>query len=217
MSLRLFDYWRSSASYRVRIALALKGVAYESIAVNLLPGHEEQLRPRYLARNPQGRVPALDTDQGVVGQSLAIIAWLDEIYPEPRLLPADPWTRAKVRSFAFSIACDIHPLNNTGTQRELKTRFGADAQALTTWGQHWIRGGLATLEAMLAREPVHSYAFGDQPGLADICLIPQLANARRIDVNPDDYPRLAAVDRVARAHPAFIAAAPENHPHAPKG
>ena len=216
MSLRLFDYWRSSASYRVRIALALKGVAYDSVTLNLLPGHEDQRRPEYLVRNPQGRVPALDGDEGVLGQSLAIIAWLDETHPDPPLLPADAWTRAKARSFALSIACDIHPLNNTGTQRRLREQFGADAASLTAWGQHWIRNGLSALEAMLANEPVTRYAFGDAPSLADICLIPQLANARRVDVDPQDYPRLAAIDRAARAHPAFVAAAPESHPHAPK-
>jgi maleylpyruvate isomerase len=216
MTLRLFDYWRSSASYRVRIALALKGVAFDSVTVNLLPGHEEQLRPEYLARNPQGRVPALDCDRGLLGQSLAIIAWLDETHPDPPLLPADPWARAKVRSFAFSIACDIHPLNNTGTMRQLKAQFGADAEALAVWTRHWINNGLAVLETMLAHEPGRPFAFGDQPSLADVCLIPQLANARRAGLDTQSWPRLAAIDAVARAHPAFVAAAPENHPHAPK-
>jgi len=216
MGLRLYDYWRSSAAYRVRIALALKGVAYDSVPVNIFPGHDEQLLPEYLERNPQGRVPVLETDQGLLTQSLAIIVWIDDAYPGPALMPVDPWLRAKARAFGLAIACDIHPMNNLGVQRQLKAQFGADAEAVAAWGRHWIGGGLDALEASLAKEPVHPFAFGETPSVADICLVPQLANARRAGLEVETWPRLAAVDRVARAHPAFFAAAPENHPHAPK-
>jgi len=137
-------------------------------------------------------------------------------WPGPALMPVDPWLRAKARAFGLAIACDIHPMNNLGVQRQLKAQFGADAEALAAWGKHWIGGGLNALEASLAKEPVHPFAFGETPSVADICLVPQLANARRAGLEVETWPRLAAVDRVARAHPAFFAAAPENHPHAPK-
>jgi maleylpyruvate isomerase len=210
----LFDYWRSSAAYRVRIGLNLKGVGYDSRAINLLPGRDEQLSAGYLALNPQGRVPMIKTPRGSLVQSMAILEWLDETHPDPAFLPADPWDRAQVRSFAMSIACDIHPLNNLATQKQIRAQWGDDAAGLKAWGEHWVGRGCALLEGQLAGLPERRFAFGDQPSLADICLVPQLYNARRMELDLAPYPRLVAVDAAARAHPAF-AAAPELQPDAP--
>jgi maleylpyruvate isomerase len=212
----LFDYWRSSAAYRVRIALNLKGVHYESRAINLLPGADQQLSAEYLLINPQGRVPMLSTARGEVVQSMAILEWLDETYPDPPLLPADAWERAEARAFAFTIACDVHPLNNLSTQRQIRAQWGNDPAGLSEWGQFWVRRGLEVLEASLANRPRSRYAFGDKPSLADICLIPQLYNARRLELDLSGFPHLTRIDEAARAHPAFAAAAPERQPDAPK-
>jgi maleylacetoacetate isomerase len=214
--LLLFDYWRSSAAYRVRIALNLKDVRYESRAINLLPGQDEQLSAEYLLLNPQGRVPMISTAQGEVVQSMAILEWLDETYPAPPLLPADPWTRAEVRAFAMTVACDVHPLNNLSTQRQIRAQWGDDAEALHDWGQFWVRRGCEVLEAQLADRPAHRYAFGDRPSLAALCLVPQLYNARRMELDLSGFPHLNRIDQAARAHPAFAAAAPERQPDAPK-
>ena len=214
--LLLFDYWRSSAAYRVRIALNLKDVRYESQAVNLLPGQDEQLSAEYLLLNPQGRVPMISTARGEVVQSMAILEWLDEVYPDPPLLPADPWERAEVRAFAMTIACDVHPLNNLSTQRQIRAQWGDDAAALREWGQFWVRRGCEVLEARLADRPAHRYAFGDRPSLADICLVPQLYNARRMELDLSGFPNLTRIDAAACAHPAFAAAAPDRQPDAPK-
>jgi maleylpyruvate isomerase len=212
----LFDYWRSSAAYRVRIALNLKAVHYESRAINLLPGADQQLSEEYLLLNPQGRVPMLSTARGEVVQSMAILEWLDETYPEPPLLPADAWERAEARAFAFTIACDVHPLNNLSTQRQIRVQWGDDPAAISEWGQFWVRRGLEVLEASLANRPNSRYAFGDKPSLADICLIPQLYNARRMELDLSGFPHLMRIDEAARAHPAFAAAAPERQPDAQK-
>jgi maleylacetoacetate isomerase len=212
----LFDYWRSSAAYRVRIALNLKGLAYEARAVNLLPGRDEQLAPAFLKRNPNGRVPVLATDTGDLTQSVAILEYLDEIAPDPPLLPADPWIRAQSRAFALGVACDIHPLNNLVIQKRLRAQFGADDEALQAWGRYWIGAGLAALEASLAGRTPSTFAFGEAPTMADICLVPQMYNARRAGLATTDYPRLHRIDEAARAHPAFAAAAPERQPDAPK-
>ncbi len=214
-ALVLFDYWRSSAAYRVRIALNLKGLGYEQRPVNILPGRDEQLSTEYLLLNPQGRVPMLSTPGGDVSQSMAILEWLDETHPEPPLLPADPFERAKVRAFAQIIASDIHPLNNLSTQRQIRAQWGDDPAALREWGQFWIRSGLEVLEAQLAGREPHRFAFGDTPSLADICLVPQLYNARRIELDLSGLPNLLRVDETARAHPAFAAAAPERQADAP--
>jgi maleylpyruvate isomerase len=214
--LLLFDYWRSSAAYRVRIAMNLKRLAYESRAINLLPGQDEQLSAEYLLLNPQGRVPMLSTAQGELIQSMAILEWLDETYPEPPLLPADTWQRAKVRAFAMTIACDVHPLNNLSTQRQIRTQWGDDSAALREWGEHWVRRGCEVLETQLASRPARRYAFGDRPTLADICLVPQLYNARRMELDLSGFPHLTRIDETARAHPAFAAAAPDRQPDAPK-
>ncbi|HEX4195851.1 MAG TPA: maleylacetoacetate isomerase [Caulobacteraceae bacterium] len=212
----LFDYWRSSAAYRVRIGLNLKGVRYDSRAINILPGRDEQLAADYLALNRQGRVPMIRTPRGTLVQSMAILEWLDETRPDPGFLPVDPWDRAQVRAFAATVACDIHPLNNLATQRQIHAQWGDDPAGLKTWGEHWVGRGCEVLEGQLAGLPSHRFAFGDQPSLADICLVPQLYNARRMGLDLSPYPRLVGVDAAARAHPAFAAAAPELQPDAPE-
>ena len=207
----LHDYYRSSAAYRVRIALNLKGVAYDSIAVSLLAA--EHRTDEYLARNPQGLVPTLEIAGLHLTQSLAIIDYLDARVPEPKLVPADPAERAKVLAMALVVACDIHPLNNLRVLHYLKDPLGVEQDARDAWYHHWIVGGLAALEA-LAAPHAGAFLFGDTPGLADICLVPQLYNARRFAVPLDDYPTLlradasaAALDAFANAHPDRVAPA----------
>ena len=202
----LFDYYRSSASYRVRIALALKGVEYDRIEVNLLDG--AQAAPEYRARNPQGLVPMLEVDGRRIVQSLAIVDWLDALYPEPPLYPADSADRAHVLSLALAIACDVHPLNNLRVLRYLAGPVGAAEDARNLWYRHWVAEGLGALEAMAA-ERSGRFLFGDAPTAADLCLVPQMFNARRFDVPLDPYPTLVRVDAEAAAHPAFAAAHPE--------
>jgi len=214
--LKLYDYWRSSAAYRVRIALNLKGLDYESIPVNIAAGKDEQFAPAYRAKNPQMRVPALETEQGLLTQSLSILVWLNQTYPEPPLLPADPWASAQVRSFALTIACDIHPLNNLSVLNRLKLEFSVGDDHVSEWYRHWIRVGFSALEHQAAERPQTQYVFGDAPGLADIMLVPQMANARRFDTDLSPFPRLVAWDEHARKHPAFIKAAPENQKDAVK-
>lgn len=208
--IRLYDYWRSSAAYRVRIALHLKGAAFESVPVNILPGADEQLTEAYKVVNPQMRVPALEVDGKVAGQSLAIIEWIDETLPGPALLPMDPWMRLQARSFADTIACDIHPLNNLSPLAVLRRDFGADEAAVTRWYQDWILRGFAALEAMATGPSAGDYLFGDAPTIAEICLVPQVANARRFNTDLSAFPRLVALDESCRALPAFQRAAPEN-------
>lgn len=208
--LKLYDYWRSSAAYRVRIGLNLKGLSYASIPVNIAPGKEEQFGQAYRAINPQMRVPALETEAGLLTQSLAILDWLDAAHPEPRLLPADPWAAAQVRAFAMTIAADIHPLNNTSVLGRLKLEFDASDEHIGEWYRHWIKLGFAALEHQAAARRETLYAFGDAPTLADVVLVPQMANARRFKTDLTPFPRLLAWDENARKHPAFIKAAPEN-------
>lgn len=215
-ALKLYDYWRSSAAYRVRIGLNLKNAAYESVAVNIAPGRDEQFSDAFRALNPQMRVPALETPQGLITQSLAILVWLDQSYPEPQLVPADPYEGALVRAFALTIACDIHPMNNLAVLGRLKSQFGADEGQVGEWYRHWLALGFAALEAQVAARPERAFVFGDSPGLADICLVPQMANARRYKLDLAHYPRLVALDERACAHSAFIAAAPENQKDAVK-
>ena len=214
--LKLYDYWRSSAAYRVRIGLNLKGVEYESIPVNIMPGVDEQFGPAYRAINPQMRVPALETEQGLITQSLSILVWLDQTYPEPRLMPADPWLGAQVRSFATTIATDIHPLNNTSVLTRLKLEFGASEDHIGEWYRHWIKLGFSALEHQVVNHPDTQYVFGDEPTLADVMLVPQMANARRFKTDLAPFPRLTAWDANARKHPAFVKAAPENQKDAVK-
>ncbi len=207
--LALYDYWRSSAAYRVRIGLKLKGVEYDALPINILPSKDEQFGADFTAKNPQARVPALETGQGMLTQSLAILEWLDETYVVPPFLPSDPWKAAQVRAFAQTIACDIHPLNNLAAIGRLRSQLGADDAAIASWFVHWIARGFAALETELSRAHATAFAFGDTPTLADICLVPQMANARRYKMDLSPYPRLLAIDETARAHPAFAAAAPE--------
>ena len=214
--LKLYDYWRSSAAYRVRIGLYLKGVDYESVPINIAPGKDEQFGKAYRAKNPQMRVPALETPDGVLTQSLAILVWLDQTYPEPRLVPADPWGGAQVRAFALTIASDIHPLNNLSVLNRLKLEFSVGDDHVSEWYRHWIRLGFAALEHQAEQRAETAFVFGDEPGLADIMLVPQMANARRFKVDLAPFPRLAAWDERARAHPAFVKAAPENQKDAIK-
>lgn len=205
----LHGYWRSGAAYRVRIALALKGLGYESQGHDLRTG--AQKAADYLALNPQGMVPALQVDGAVLTQSMAILEWLEETHPTPALLPSNPLGRARVRAMAALIACDIHPLNNLRVGKALRETFGADQAAIDAWAARWIMPGFEALEVMVGDG---GWCFGDQPTLADACLIPQIYSARRFNVPLDAFPRLLAIDARAAAHPAFIAAHPDNQPDA---
>jgi maleylpyruvate isomerase len=209
--MRLHGYFRSSAAYRVRIALNLKGIAYEQVSHHLRKG--EQRAQAYLALNPQGFVPALVLDDGtVLTQSLAIIDWLDETRPDPPLLPSAPLARARVRAFALAIACDVHPVQNLKVLKRLR-KLGHEQDAIDEWAAWANREGLAACETLVAAEP-GPFCFGGSPTLADICLVPQLANARRFGVDVAAYPRLLAAEAAARALPAFAEAAPERQPDA---
>ena len=201
----LYDYYRSSASYRVRIALNLKGVAYESVPVNLLDG--DQRSDGYRARNPQGFVPMLESDGLRLVQSLAIIDWLDGAHPEPPLLPSAPADRAHVLALALAVACDIHPLNNLRVLKRL-TAMGIDQDGRDEWYRHWVAEGLAALEA-LATPRAGRLLFGDSPTLADVCLVPQMYNARRFEVPLDDFPTLVRADAEANRIQSFAAAHPD--------
>ena len=210
--MKLYTYFRSSAAYRVRIALNLKGLSSEMIPIHLLKQGGLNKKPEYRAVNPQMRVPALQLDSGdVLIQSLAIIEYLDEVHPKPPLLPRDPLERAKVRALAQLIACDIHPLNNTSPLRYLKHELGQDQAKIDAWYHHWILEGFEPLEAMLHPVP---YAFGSEVTLADICLVPQVANARRLKVPLDRFPKIVAVDAACAKLAAFERARPENQPDA---
>ena len=200
----LHDYFRSSAAYRVRIALNLKGIAYERRDVMLL--ENQQRSPEHLALNPQGFVPALEVDGQVLTQSLAIIDWLDSRYPEPRLIPAGPDARAKALAQAMVVGMDVHPLNNLRVMRRLKD-MGVEEDARNDWTRHWIAEGFAALEAMAGDGP---FLGGDSPGIADIFLIPQMFNARRFGTPLEAFPKLVAIDAAACALPAFAAAHPDS-------
>jgi len=209
---KLYSYFRSSAAYRVRIALNLKGIAYDTAPIHLVKDGGHNKRPEFRAVNPQMRVPVLVTPAGdVLIQSLAIIEYLEETHPEPALLPRDPIARAKVRALAELVACDIHPLNNTGPLRYLKNEMGQEQSAIDTWYHHWVIAGFEALEALIEPSP---YACGGKVTLADLCLVPQVYNARRLKVPLDKFPKIVGVDAACLALPAFDRARPENQPDA---
>jgi len=207
-----YTYFRSSAAFRVRIALNLKGIAYETAPIHLVKEGGHNKRPEFRAVNPQMRVPVLVTPSGdVLIQSLAIIEYLEETHPEPALLPKDPIARAGVRALAELIACDIHPLNNIGPLRYLKNVLGQEQSAIDAWYHHWIVSGFEALEALIEPGP---YACGKQVTIADLCLVPQVNNARRLKVPLEKFPKIVAVDAACLALPAFDRARPENQPDA---
>ncbi|EWG99715.1 maleylacetoacetate isomerase [Halomonas sp. BC04] len=210
----LYGYFRSSAAYRVRIALNLKGLAYDQGLVNLVKG--EQRGQENLARNPQGLVPVLKTDDGTqLTQSLAICEYLEERYPEPPLLPIDPADRARVRALAQLVACEIHPLNNLKVLKYLVHELKLDEEAKLAWYRHWITEGFTALEAMLAREAgTGDFCHGDTPTLADLCLVPQVFNAERFECDLSAYPRIRRITNNCRALDAFHRASPGEQPDA---
>ena len=208
----LYSFFRSSAAYRVRIAFNLKGLGYDTAAIHLQKDGGQHRKPAYRAINPQMRVPTLKLDSGeLLTQSLAIIEYLDEVHPQPPLLPSDPVERAQVRALAQLVACDIHPLNNLAPLRYLKNELGQEQSKIDAWYHHWVREGFDALEAMVAPGP---YAHGADVTLADICLVPQVANARRLKVPLDPYPKIVAIDAACAQLTAFEEARPERQPDA---
>ena len=210
--MKLFTYFRSSAAYRVRIALNLKGLPYELVSIHLTKDGGQQRKPEFRAVNPQMRVPALELSSGeVLTQSLAIIEYLDDIHPEPPLLPAEALDRAKVRAIAQMVACDIHPLNNLIALQYLKRTLKHEQGEIDAWYHHWVIDGFTAIETMIAPGP---YACGAHVTLADVCLVPQVANARRFKVPLDKFPKIVAVDAACLKLAAFDNARPENQPDA---
>lgn len=211
--MKLYTYFRSSAAYRVRIALHFKGIAYEAVPVDLRPGAHR--RPEYLALNPQGLVPALEDGAAVLSQSLAIIEYLEETHPEPPLLPSAPLDRARVRSLALAIACDLHPLNNLRVLNYLRAPLGHDAAAVNAWYRHWVAQVFEGLESEARRSSDGRHLLGGGVTLADVCLVPQLFNARRFECDLTPYPTLTAIGAHLESLPAFARAAPAAQPDAP--
>ena len=215
--MKLYSYFRSSAAYRVRIALNLKGIAYDTIPIHLVKDGGHNKRPEFRAVNPQMRVPVLVTPAGdTLTQSLAIIEYLEETHPQPALLPKDPVARAKVRALAELVACDIHPLNNTSPLRYLKHSMGQEQSAIDAWYHHWVVSGFEALEAMIEHvSPLSGpYLCGNEVTLADLCLVPQVYNARRLKVPLEKFPKIVAADIACLALSAFDKARPENQPDA---
>lgn len=213
MTLKLYSYFRSSAAYRVRIALNFKGLAYDTVPRSLLK--PQDWTQEYLQVNPQGLLPALEDDGAVISQSLAIIEYLEECHPRPALLPTDALARAQVRSMALAIACDIHPLNNLRVLKHLKA-LGQDEDGVADWYRHWITAGFAGLEAQAQEHSsARRHCFGDSVSLADLCLAPQLYNARRFKTDLSAFPTLVAIGEHLETLPAFAAARPEAQPDAP--
>ncbi|WP_061960057.1 maleylacetoacetate isomerase [Cupriavidus pauculus] len=212
---KLLNYFRSSASYRVRIALNLKGLPYEYVPVHLNRGGGEQFYPEFTQHNPQALVPVYEEDDISVSQSLAIIEYLEEKYPEVALLPRDPAGRARVRQLSLAVACDVHPLNNLRVLKYLTGPLGVSEDAKMQWIQHWIGIGLEALETAVAtNRPDGAFCHGDTPSIADCCLLPQLFGARRFGINVEKYPTLASIERACNAIPAFQEASPEKQPDA---
>jgi maleylacetoacetate isomerase len=213
MAVKLYTYWRSSAAYRVRIALNLKGVDFEPVPVSLKPGDDEQRKDEYRAINPQMLVPFFDDGNVAIGQSMAILEYLEEKYPETPLLPLSEPLRSKVRAFCNAIACDIHPLNNLRVLKYLGGAFDVSDKQKDNWYAHWIAAGFQACEQFSVRYAHDGpYAFGKQVTLADALLVPQMYNARRFNVPLEEYPRLVAVTDACNELQAFIDAAPENQP-----
>ncbi|AUT76239.1 maleylacetoacetate isomerase [Paraburkholderia hospita] len=213
--MKLYSYFRSSASYRVRIALALKGLPYEYAAVHLLKGGGQQLASVYRELNPDGLVPTLEDGPQVLTQSLAIIEYLDELYPHPPLLPSAPADRAFVRSVALQVACEIHPVNNLRVIQYLKKRLSISDAQKSEWYQHWIDAGFSSLESRLRSERrVGDFVFGSAPTIADLCLVPQVWNARRFEIPLNRYPTISRLAANAMALDAFAQAEPSKQPDA---
>ena len=209
--MKFYGYYRSSAAHRCRIAFNLKGVQPEFVAVHLRKG--EQRAEPFIGLNPQGLVPALEVDGRVLTQSLAIIEWLDETHPAPPLLPRDRFDRAHVRALAFSIAADIHPLQNLRVLRAMKRDYGQDQAGLDAWCRRWVEPGLAAFEAMVVKTgQAGAFCFGDTPTLADICLVPQMVSARRFGVSTAKLEALTLIETACAGHPAFAQADPSLQP-----
>ncbi|MGH6904232.1 MAG: maleylacetoacetate isomerase [Geminicoccaceae bacterium] len=209
--MRLYQNWRSSAAYRVRLALNYKGLSYEQVAIDLRQG--EQRTPEFLKINPQGLVPVLEDDGIVLTQSLPILNYLEERYPEPALLPKDLPGRATSRAIAVAIACEIHPLNNLRVLQYLEREFGLDEARRLAWYRHWVAEGFGAIETMLARSAA-AFCVGDAPSLADVCLVPQVYNGRRYECDLAPYPTILRIDERCRQIEAFARAAPERQPEA---
>lgn len=216
MSINLYSYWRSTAAYRVRLALNLKGIEYETVSVSLLPGQAEHRQDEYRERNPQMLVPFLQDGEFGVGQSQAILEYLEETSPATPLLPESARERAAVRSFCNSICCDIHPLNNLRVLMYLKEELGANDKQRDAWYANWIHDGFRAAEIVADEHAdAGNFVFGDAITLADCCLIPQIYNARRFKVSLDDYPCLVSIDAHCATLPKFAGAVPERQPDAP--
>lgn len=214
--LRLYSYWRSSAAYRVRIGLNLKGLHYETVPIHLVRGGGEQHAAGYAEANPQKLVPMLEHGQRRLRQSLAILEYLDEVWADPPLLPASARERQRVRALAQVVACDIHPLNNLRVMRFLEQEWNVPQPERDTWMRHWMEEGFRAFEALLADHPsTAEFCEGHAPTLADCCLVPQMYNARRFGVDLEPYPTLRRIEAACLALPAFDAARPENQPDAP--
>ncbi|CAJ0684596.1 maleylacetoacetate isomerase [Ralstonia wenshanensis] len=213
MSIKLYNYFRSSASFRVRIALEVKGLSYDYAPVHLLKG--EQMAPDFVKLNPDALVPVLCDGNDVLNQSLAIVEYLEETHPEPTLLPGSPSNRAHIRAIALAIACEIHPLNNPRVLKYLKNTFNVEEEARNDWYRYWVKLGFAALEKRLSQSPLTgAYCVGDTPTLADVCLVPQVFNGKRFDVAVEDYPTLARIFEHCMAQEAFQRAAPGVQPDA---
>lgn len=207
--MQLHGYFRSSAAYRVRIALNLKKIDYNQVIVNLLSN--DQRSSEYLQKNPQGLIPFLEAEDGGLGQSLAIMEWLESMYPEPSLLPGSPWEQAQIRSLSYAVACDIHPLNNLRVLNYLKNQLNTDDHAKQAWYAHWIQTGFDALEKQVGKQ----FCLGENPTMADVCLIPQVYNALRFQVPVEKYPNILSIYEHCNTLPAFIEARPDNQPDAP--
>ena len=213
--MQLYSYFRSSAAYRVRIALNLKSLPYDYMPVHLLKDGGQQRGESYVQLNPQGLVPTFVDDGLIIGQSLATIEYLDETHPEPPLLPGSPADRARIRDLALMVACDIHPINNLRILKYLKHTLQVDDDAKDAWYRHWTEEGLRALELRVARDRgTGTFCHGESPTVADICLVPQMANARRFNCDLSGMPTLVRIDEACRALPAFEKAAPQNQPDA---